>query len=455
MNKKRVHILGICGTFMGGIAQLAQQMGYEVSGSDEHVYPPMSDLLRDQGIALTEGYDPKQLPKDAEIVIGNALSRGNPCVEYILTHGLPYTSGAQWLSENIIPGKKVFAVAGTHGKTTTSSLLAWILDYAGLNPGFLIGGVARNFEMSARYTDSEYFVIEADEYDSAFFDKRSKFVHYHPFVLLINNLEFDHADIFTDLKDIQRQFHHLIRTVPANGKIIYPENDQAVKEVLAQGCWTPTIPFDSDNSDWQVKADAPDGSQFSIYYKGKKEGSTKWSLLGMHNLHNALGAILCASQANVPVAQSLAALADFAAPARRLELKGEVNGIKVYDDFAHHPTAIETTLGGLRAHVGKAKIIAVLEPRSYTMRSGCHKETLAASLKEADAIFMQQPERSDWQVDDVIADLAKTKPAAAFDKVDEIVKAVTETAKSGDYILIMSNGGFGGIYNKLLSALAK
>lgn len=453
--KPHVHILGICGTFMAGIAQIAKQMGYEVTGVDEQVYPPMSDLLASEGIKATEGYDTKHLPKDAELVIGNALSRGNPSVEYILSHRLPYSSGAQWLEEHALVGKKVLAVSGTHGKTTTTSMLAWILEDAGLNPGFLIGGVAKNFGISARYTDSEYFVIEADEYDTAFFDKRSKFIHYHPWVLLINNLEFDHADIFNDLKDIQRQFHHLVRIIPADGKIIYPAGVKAIQEVIDQGCWSSSEIFstESNKSDWQIKADTPDGSTFSVYHHGKLEGSATWSLLGMHNLHNALAAILCALEANVSVSQSLKALASFEAPSRRLELKGEENGVKVYDDFAHHPTAIQTTLGGLRAHVGKANIIAVIEPRSYTMRSGVHKETLAGSLKEANAVFMQQPEKTDWQVDDVIAELAKTKPAEAFDKVDDIVKAVAKTAKPGDYILIMSNGGFGGIYTKLLLAL--
>ena len=448
-----VHILGICGTFMAGIAQLAKQMGWQVSGADAEVYPPMSDLLVESGITLTEGYAPEKLPIDAELVIGNALSRGNPAVEYILAQRLPYTSGAQWLSQNILPGKRVFAISGTHGKTTTTSMLTWIFEYAGLNPGFLIGGVARNFGISARYTDSEIFVIEADEYDSAFFDKRSKFVHYHPEVLLINNLEFDHADIFTDLKDIQKQFHHMLRTMPANGRVIYPGNTPAIEELLAMGCWTPKEMFGTADSAWQIKAEKADGSEFSVYHQGKKQGSAKWQLLGQHNLHNALAAIICATQANVSIETALAALAEFAPPSRRLELKGEVRGVKVYDDFAHHPTAIQTTIAGLRAHVGNARIIAVLEPRSYTMRSGVHQDTLAASLVEADVVFMQQPKNSTWHVDEVIKTLGKTKPAAAYEEVPEIIDAIVNITKPGDHVLLMSNGGCGGIYGKLLAAL--
>lgn len=449
-----VHILGICGTFMAGIAQIAKQMGYQVTGEDEQVYPPMSHLLAEEGIEVTEGYDPAQIPTDGEFVIGNALSRGNVCVEHILCERLPYTSGAQWLAENVLRGKKVFAVSGTHGKTTTTSMLAWILEFAGLNPGFLIGGVARNFGISARYTESEYFVIEADEYDSAFFDKRSKFIHYRPSVLLINNLEFDHADIFSHLKDIQKQFHHVIRTVPRNGKVIYPANDSAIQEVIAQGCWAPQEAFGAVNSTWQVKAETEDGGSFSILHHGHVIGSTRWKLLGKHNVHNALAAILCALEAGVAVETSLEALAAFQPPARRLELVGEVKGIKVYDDFAHHPTAIATTLEGLRAHIGNARIIAVLEPRSYTMRSGVHEQTLAQSLSQADVVFMQQPENSTWKVDAVIHEVAKTKPAYAFANIDELVAAIVKASKPGDYILIMSNGGFGGIYSKLLNALS-
>jgi UDP-N-acetylmuramate: L-alanyl-gamma-D-glutamyl-meso-diaminopimelate ligase len=449
-----IHILGICGTFMAGVAQIAKQMGCKVTGVDEHVYPPMSDLLAEEGIEVTEGYIPEKLPKDAVLVIGNALSRGNPCVEYILSQRLAYTSGAQWLAENVLQNKKVLAISGTHGKTTTTSMLAWILEYAGLNPSFLIGGVARNFGISARYTDSEYFVIEADEYDSAFFDKRSKFILYRPTVLLINNLEFDHADIFDNLLDIQKQFHHVVRTVPANGKVIFPANDTAIQEVMAKGCWAPTEAFGDAKSAWQVKAQAADGSSFAIYHEGKSIGTTSWKLLGLHNVHNALAATLCALEAGVDVATSLAALAEFEPPSRRLELIGEVKGVKVYDDFAHHPTAIETTLAGLRAHIGNERIIAVLEPRSYTMRSGCHANTLAASLHAANVVFMQQPENSEWKVDQVITEVAKTRPAAATSTVDDLISLITKEAKPGDHILIMSNGGFGGIYSKLLSALA-
>lgn len=450
---QRVHILGICGTFMAGIAQLAKQIGWQVSGADEEVYPPMSDLLAESGIAVTSGYSSQDLPHDAELVIGNALSRGNPCVEYILSQRLPYTSGAEWLAKNILPGKRVFAVSGTHGKTTTASMLAWIFEYAGLNPGFLIGGVVSNFGISARYTDSEIFVIEADEYDSAFFDKRSKFIHYHPSVLLINNLEYDHADIFPDLLSIQKQFHHLLRTVPTNGKIVYPANTKSIEEVIAMGCWTPIETFGAQESAWKIQTEAADGSEFSVYHHGKKQGTVQWKLLGQHNVFNALAAIICATEAQVSVQQALDALKIFTPPARRLELKGDVNGVKVYDDFAHHPTAIATTLAGLRAHVKKERIITVIEPRSYTMRSGVHQNKLAESLQEADVVLMQQPKKSTWKVNDVINTLAKTKKAAAYDEVDEIVEALVAMAKPGDHIVIMSNGGFGDIYGKLLGAL--
>jgi UDP-N-acetylmuramate: L-alanyl-gamma-D-glutamyl-meso-diaminopimelate ligase len=449
----RVHILGICGTFMGGIALLARSLGHQVSGQDANVYPPMSTQLQEQGIVLTEGYDPAGIPADVEmVVIGNALSRGNPAVEFVLNRGIPYTSGPQWLSEYLLQGRWVLAVAGTHGKTTTSSMLAWILEYAGLNPGFLIGGVAHDFGVSARLTDTPFFVVEADEYDTAFFDKRSKFVHYRPRTAILNNLEYDHADIFPDVAAIQRQFHHLVRTVPGLGLILAPHHDRYLDEVLAMGCWTPVEKFGGDdNSGWSARNVAPDGSQFDVWWRDDFLGTVRWGMLGHHNVSNALAAIGAARHTGVLPREAIKALNTFSGVKRRLEVRGEVNGITVYDDFAHHPTAIATTLEGLRRRVGNARIIAILEPRSNTMRMGVHRDALAPSFALADQVLLYGPPDLGWDIDAVAQ--ASGGKAVVHTEIASIVNAVAATAQPGDHLLVMSNGGFGGIHDKLLRAL--
>lgn len=444
----KIHIVGICGTFMGGVALLARAQGHQVSGQDAGVYPPMSTQLAEQGITLHEGYEPEAIPEDVDmVVIGNALSRGNPAVEFVLDRGLPYTSGAQWLSDNFLQGKWVLAVAGTHGKTTTASMLAWVLEYAGMKPGFLIGGIPQNFGLSARPGETPFFVVEADEYDTAFFDKRSKFVHYRPRTLVLNNLEFDHADIFPDLAAIQRQFHHLVRTVPGQGLILSAEGDANLDAVIAQGCWTPLEYFGGD-SGWAARDGSADGSQFDVYFEGVKQGRVEWDLLGQHNVNNALAAIGAARHSGVPAAQATAALCEFENVKRRMELRGEVNGIALYDDFAHHPTAITTTLAGLRNKVGKQRIIAVLEPRSNTMRMGVHKDTLLPSLREADKVFIYAPSDLGWSLP---ADAAES--VSCRDDFDALLQAVLAEVQPGDHILVMSNGGFNGIHDKLLAAL--
>ncbi|MCA1930618.1 UDP-N-acetylmuramate:L-alanyl-gamma-D-glutamyl-meso-diaminopimelate ligase [Rheinheimera sp.] len=445
-----IHILGICGTFMGGIAAIAKSLGHKVTGSDANVYPPMSTQLEQLGIELTQGYDPVQLqPAPDLVIIGNAMSRGNPAVEYTLDQNIPYSSGPQWLAEQVLHQRWVLAVSGTHGKTTTSSMLAWVLEYAGLKPGFLIGGIPQNFDSSARLGDSPFFVIEADEYDTAFFDKRSKFVHYRPRTLVINNLEYDHADIFPDLAAIQRQFHHLLRMVPATGLVLSPANVEAVDQTLAMGCWSEQQRY---GKDWTVQLKQPDGSVFELFYQGLSQGSLNWTLCGNHNVENAVMAIAAARHVGVPVAVAIEALTQFVAPKRRMELKGTVRDIAVYDDFAHHPTAIETTLAGLRARVGQAKIWAVLEPRSNTMRMGVHKSAIADSLHDADAVLLFEPANSGWS----LAAVAEQMPGRAqvFQSVELIVAALVEKASAGDHIVIMSNGGFGGIHQKLLDALS-
>ncbi|MGR5002136.1 UDP-N-acetylmuramate:L-alanyl-gamma-D-glutamyl-meso-diaminopimelate ligase [Vibrio celticus] len=447
-----IHILGICGTFMGGAAVLARQLGHKVTGSDANVYPPMSTLLESQGIEIIEGFDPSQLePRPDLVVIGNAMSRGNPCVEYVLDNNLRYTSGPQWLQEFLLHDRWVLAVSGTHGKTTTSSMLAWILEDCGYAPGFLVGGVLGNFGISARLGESMFFVVEADEYDSAFFDKRSKFVHYHPRTLVMNNLEFDHADIFDDLEAIKRQFHHLVRTVPSNGRIFSPKQDTAIQDVLSRGCWSETE-SSGEQGDWDAKKLIKDGSRFEVYFQNECVGTVDWDLVGDHNVSNALMAIAAARHVGVTPDLACESLATFINTKRRLEFKGEVAGVSVYDDFAHHPTAIELTLGGLRNKVDTKKIIAVLEPRSATMKRGVHKETLADSLKPADSIYLFQPDNIDWSVQDV-AD-ACHQPAHVSDDMDAFVARIVSEAQAGDQILVMSNGGFGGIHQKLLDALA-
>ncbi len=431
---------------------LAKQLGHKVTGSDSQVYPPMSTLLESQGVAIIEGYDPAQLtPKPDLVVIGNAMSRGNPCVEAVLNQGLSYTSGPQWLHDFLLQDCWVLAVSGTHGKTTTASMLAWILEDCGYQPGFLIGGVASNFNASARLGDSPFFVVEADEYDSAFFDKRSKFIHYQPKTLVINNLEFDHADIFDDLAAIQKQFHHVIRTVPGIGQIIAPSDDPNVTETLAMGCWSECV-YAGPDGQWQsVKKDAA-GSQFDVYFAGDLVGSVSWDLVGDHNVRNALMALSAARHVGVTPGLACQSLERFINTKRRLEWRGERAGVTVYDDFAHHPTAIRLTLEGLRAKVGAGRILAVLEPRSNTMKQGIHKDTLAASLASADSVFLYQPQGLDWSLD-AVADRC-AQPTQIHTDIGTLVVALSEQALPGDTVLIMSNGGFGGIHDKLLSALS-
>lgn len=448
-----IHILGICGTFMGGIALLARSLGHEVSGSDANVYPPMSTQLEAAGIELMEGYEAAHLkPAPDCVVVGNAMSRGNPAVEYMLDAGLTYTSGPQWLAENVLHDQWVLAVAGTHGKTSTASLLAWILEYAKMAPGFLIGGVPQNFGCSARMGDTPFFVVEADEYDTAFFDKRSKFVHYRPRTLIMNNLEFDHADIFDDLAMIQRQFHHLVRIVPSNGLIIAPEGEAAMNQVLEMGCWTPVERFSAlADATWSAKPITADGSRFTLLFEQQPVGEVNWSLTGNHNISNALAAIAAARHVGVPIDVSIEALSEFLNVKRRMELRGEVNGVKVYDDFAHHPTAIATTLNGLRAQVGEARIFAVLEPRSNTMRMGVHASQLPGSLASADQVLVFSPDSLKWDASAVFAPMAEK--AQVYNQTEQIISELTYEVRPGDQILIMSNGGFENIHQRLLDAL--
>lgn len=447
-----IHILGICGTFMGGLALLARERGFTVSGSDANVYPPMSDQLADAGIEVMQGFLPEHLqPAPDMVVMGNAMSRGNTAVEYVLNQGLPYISGPQWLAENILINRWVLAVAGTHGKTTTSSMLAWILQYAGMQPGFLIGGVPGNFGQSASTGNTPFFVIEADEYDTAFFDKRSKFIHYHPRTLVINNLEFDHADIFADLAAIQTQFHHLIRTVPSEGLVITPYAIPAIEQTLDRGCWTPRQSMDGEQADWQLHEIAEDGHHFTVQHK-QQNGTVNWSLLGRHNVNNAVAAIAAAHHVGVTVEHACEALNQFKGVKRRLELRGECRGIKVYDDFAHHPTAIATTLQGLRANIGQQRLIAVLEPRSNTMKMGVHEQTLASSLQAADAVILYQDPKLSWSLDNIQQQLGDT--SVLHRSIDDVVVHLVRQSKSGDHIVVMSNGGFGGIHQKILDALA-
>lgn len=467
-----IHILGICGTFMGSLAVLAKELGFTVSGSDANVYPPMSTQLEEQGIALSQGFDPAHLqPHPDLVVIGNAMSRGNPAVEYVLDKGLPYCSGPEWLSRYVLQNRWVLAVSGTHGKTTTSAMLAWILEYAGMKPGYLIGGVLKNFPASARLGESDFFVVEADEYDSAFFDKRSKFVHYRPRTLIMNNLEYDHADIFPDLAAIQKQFHHLVRTVPASGLIISPRQEDALDQVLAQGCWTSVQRFGvlnqepdtlrtSADIDWQVAMLSADGSRCQITKVGPGGNYTRavieWSLTGRHNACNAAAAVAAAHHVGVEVNTACEALSQFASVKRRMEWLGEVGGIHVYDDFAHHPTAIATTLEGMRQRLRDRsgnRLIAVIEPRSATMKMGVHQTTLAASCADADQVVWMAGGGNGLDVTSVIDD--SPVPAIGFYQIDEIVDWLLHNTRAGDHIVLMSNGGFGGIHKRLLSALEK
>jgi UDP-N-acetylmuramate: L-alanyl-gamma-D-glutamyl-meso-diaminopimelate ligase len=453
-----VHILGICGTFMGGIAAIARAAGHRVTGSDRNVYPPMSTQLQGLGIELIEGYEASQLALNPDVVVvGNVMTRGMPVIEAMLDRGMNYTSGPEWLASAVLRERWVLAVAGTHGKTTTSSLLAWILQDAGLSPGFLIGGVPDNFGESARLGEAPFFVIEADEYDTAFFDKRAKFVHYRPRTVVLNNLEYDHADIYPDLASIERQFHHLVRTVPRIGRIVCNGADPALERVLALGCWTPIERFSQQGgADMQWSAGVPAGgdfSQFEVLGLGRSLGQLRWPLLGAHNVDNALAAIAAARHAGIPVERSIDALSRFKGVARRMQLRGEADGVKVYDDFAHHPTAIATTIDGLRRHVGRQRIVAVLEPRSNTMELGVHRETLGKSLAGADEVWLYAPSNVGWNVAEAVAPLGAR--AHVSHDMDALVGALAGTLKHGDHALIMSNGGFGGLHTRLLDALKR
>ena len=445
-----LHILGICGTFMGGLAKIARELGHAVTGCDEHVYPPMSEQLRTLGIELHEGYDAAQLDRyHADLfVVGNAMTRGMPVVEAMLDRGLPYYSGPQWLSEHVLIDKWVLAVAGTHGKSTTSSMLAWILAEAGLDPGFLIGGVVRNFGVTARATASSFFVIEADEYDTAFFDKRSKFVHYRPRTVILNNLEYDHADIFPDLSAIETQFHHLVRIVPAQGLLVVNGAQASLGRVLARGAWTPVERFGAGGP-WSVGTLHRDDA-FEVLFEGRPQGAVRWSLMGEHNRQNALAAIAAARHAGVAPAQAIASLATFEGVKRRMELRGTLDGISVYDDFAHHPTAFDTTIAGLRARVGGARIVAVFEPRSNTMKLGTMQGRLAPSLAAADLVFCYGRGLG-WDPAAALEPLGDR--ASTYHDLDGMVDALARTLAPGDQVLVMSNGGFGGLHDKLLARL--
>jgi UDP-N-acetylmuramate: L-alanyl-gamma-D-glutamyl-meso-diaminopimelate ligase len=447
----RIHILGICGTFMAGIATLAQALGHRVSGSDAHAYPPMSDQLKAQGIAVLEGYEPAHLqPAPDCVVVGNALTRGVPAIEYMLDQGLWYTSGPAWLAEHVLRDRWVIAVAGTHGKTTTTSMVAWVLEHAGLAPGFLVGGVPENLGVGARLGSGPHFVVEADEYDTAFFDKRSKFVHYRPRTLVLTNLEYDHADIFPDLASIQRQFHHLVRTVPGTGRILCAA-DAHLTEVLEMGCWTPIERFGSGDGAWQAGRMSPAGDTFEVWDAGGPVGAVHWDLLGQHNVENALGALAAANHAGVPPARGCMALGEFRNVKRRLERRAQINGVTVYDDFAHHPTAVRKTLQALRARVGGERIIAVLEPRSNTMRLGVHRETLGPALSEADLVWLYAPADLGWDARPVVARFGANGHRCG--DVATMVREIRAAARPGDHVLIMSNGAFEGIHEKLIRAL--
>jgi UDP-N-acetylmuramate: L-alanyl-gamma-D-glutamyl-meso-diaminopimelate ligase len=450
-----VHILGICGTFMGGIAAIAREAGHRVSGSDLNVYPPMSTQLAALGIDIVQGYGVEQLdPAPDMVVVGNALSRGKPVIEALLERNIPWASGPEWLARTVLRDRWVLAVAGTHGKTTTSSMLAHILDHAGLAPGFLIGGVPGNFDVSARLGKAPFFVIEADEYDTAFFDKRAKFVHYRPRTLVLNNLEFDHADIYRDLEAIRQQFNHLLRIVPGSGLIVHNAADANLDEVIARGCWTPREGFAQDGRNaahWAARLAGIDHSRFEVLASGAAQGTVQWDMLGAHNVDNALAAIAAARHAGVPVAASIAALAAFKGVRRRMELTGTTQGISIYDDFAHHPTAIATTIEGLRRRAGKARLVAVLEARSNTMRMGVHKDTLAPSLAGADAVYLFAPPDLGWDAGAVARAIGAN--AATEPTVEALLARLVADLKAGDQVLIMSNGGFGGLHRRLLEAL--
>lgn len=458
----KIHILGIAGTFMGGVAALARELGHDVEGSDQAIYPPMSTQLQQLGINYGVGYAASHIHADCEqVVVGNALSRGNEAVEHVLDSGLRYTSGAQWLSENVLPGRETLAVAGTHGKTTTTTILAFLLDAAGRDPGFLIGGVAEDFGVSARVGSGREFVVEADEYDTAFFDKRSKFVHYRPTVAILNNLEYDHADIFPDVAAIQRQFHHLVRTVPRRGRLIVNGEDRHLAEVLAMGSWTPVETFGLEEAavaatrpfDWTARLVEPDGTRFVVLHGSQEIGEVNWPLMGRHNVMNALAALAAVNAVGVPPRKVIPALARFRSVKRRMEVVGEVGGLTVYDDFAHHPTAIETTLEGLRSRVGDARIAVAMEPRSNSMRLGAHADALAPSLAQADiVVFLQRPELS-WDATKVIE--AIRGDALAVADVDTLLQSLRDRVFGGDHVVFMSNGGFDGAPRRFVELLQK
>ncbi len=449
-----IHILGICGTFMAGIALIARSLGHNVTGSDKNVYPPMSTLLEQENINLIEGYDPSQLsPEPDLVIIGNAMSRGNPCVEHILNNNIPYISAPQWLHDNVLKDRWVIAVAGTHGKTTTAGMINWILEKANYQQGFLIGGVPGNYNVSARLGDSNFFVIEADEYDCAFFDKRSKFMHYCPKTLVLNNLEYDHADIFDDLRAIQKQFQHLVRLVPSKGLIISPQDDINIKNMLARGCWSEQIHTESE-SGWQAEKLTNNASKFNVYLQKKLVGTVEYDLVGEHNMHNALMAIAAAYNVGIEPKEACDALNTFVNAKRRLELYGEVDDIEIYDDFAHHPTAILATLEALRSKVGaNRRIFTVLEPRSNTMKLGVSKDEIAPALGRADEVFIYQPENLPWLVSEITEKCIQ--PAYWSSDLDLLVEMITKDAKPKDVILVMSNGGFGGIHQKIMDKLTK
>jgi UDP-N-acetylmuramate: L-alanyl-gamma-D-glutamyl-meso-diaminopimelate ligase len=472
-----VHILGICGTFMGGIAAIARAAGHRVTGSDRNVYPPMSTQLEALGIDVIQGFEAAQLdPAPDVVVVGNVMTRGQPVIEALLEMGIPYASGPEWLSREVLKDRWVLAVAGTHGKTTTSSLLAWILEDAGLAPGFLIGGVPANFDTSARLGSDPFFVIEADEYDTAFFDKRAKFVHYRPRTVILNNLEYDHADIYPDVESIQRQFHHLVRIVPGSGRIVWNASDARLEQTLAMGCWTPCEGFARSEAgapdalwtarptgrldvrptgglDVRPTGGLDDFSQFEVLEGGQPRGIVRWQLIGAHNMENALAAIAAARHAGVTVEHAIEALGSFEGIARRMQLRGEVNGVRVYDDFAHHPTAIATTVDGLRRRVGSARIIAVLEPRSNTMKMGVHQNTLGPSLLGADEVWLFTPPDLGWDAGPIVASLGRRGHASR--DIAALASELAKSAKAGDHVLIMSNGGFGGLHGKLLAELER
>jgi len=456
----KIHILGICGTFMGSLAVLAKALGHEVSGCDANVYPPMSTQLEEQGIQLAEGYDPQHLqPHPDLVIVGNAMSRGNPCVEYVLDQNLPYISGPQWLCENVLQDRWVLAVAGTHGKTTTSTMLTWILEQAGLQPGYLIGGVPLDFPVSARLGEKPFFVIEADEYDSAFFDKRSKFVHYRPRTAILNNLEFDHADIFDSIGDIQKQFHHLVRIIPSHGRVIVPKEDANLQEVLAKGCWSEqhSLSMQQADSDWYAKPINDDGSHFAVYFQQQLQGEVQWSLTGQHSVNNGLAAIAAAHHVGIRPQQAIDALKCFNGVKRRMEVIYDSPQLKVYDDFAHHPTAIQSTLEGLRRNVDKDRIIALIEPRSNTMRMGTHRDSLQNSTQEADQVIWYQPPNADWNLEAVFAGAHNTQVENNIDTIVESLCTQMDATLGSNgqctHIVVMSNGGFGGIHNKLVKRL--